>query len=127
RSRILRPSRLYLWCSLAPVNVDDQPIRIWQDEGRVLGEVIDFEHHARHIRLVLRDAYLLQQTVFNVVALANQLRREPAVVQVEEDAIGRGNSPGFVLYFVFEIDGDARVVRRGPVTEAGNARQSLLL
>ena len=54
------------------VNIDDQPVRIRQQEGFVVREIIDLEHHSRPAGLKLRHADLLQESVIHVEALAHQ-------------------------------------------------------
>ena len=46
-------------------------------------------------------------------------------MQVKEDAIWGGNSPGFVFDFVFYVDCDPCVVGGRPVAHAGHSRQAL--
>ena len=70
------------------VNIDDQPVRIRQQEGFVVRKIVDFEHDARAAGLKLRHADLLQEAVIHIEALAHQRRRQLGVAQIEEDAVG---------------------------------------
>ena len=47
------------------MDVDDEPIRIGQQEGRIVGYVGDFQHHPRISWLILGYADLLQESVLH--------------------------------------------------------------
>ena len=53
------------------MDIDNQPIRIGQEERGIFREAIHFEHHTGHIVLILRNPDLLEQAIFDVVALAD--------------------------------------------------------
>ena len=105
------------------MDIDDQPIGIRQQEGRIVGNVVHFQHHASESALILRHPHLAQKAVVHVEGFTHQLGRELRVVDIEEDAIGRRDTSSFVLHFRIHIDGHAGVIGCGPVPHAGNQRQ----
>ena len=54
------------------MDINDEAVRVGQQEGRVVGDVRNFENDARISRLILRDADLLQKAVMHIEALADQ-------------------------------------------------------
>ncbi len=105
------------------MDVDDEPVRVGQEESRILDHFVQLQHHAGQSALVLRHADLVQESAINVEAFAHQFGREASVIQVEEDAVGIGDTPGLVLDLFFQVDGDPRVVRRGPLPDTGDQGQ----
>jgi hypothetical protein len=74
-ARPLQPDPCSL--SFAPMNIDNQPVRIRQQKRRVLRHIVHIQHHPRHIVRVLRRPNLLQKSVVrHRKALAHQLLRQ---------------------------------------------------
>ncbi len=103
--------------------INDEAVGIGQQESRVVGDVIDLEHDAHHAFLKLRDAHATQKTVGDLEGFADQGGSQLGIVQVEENPVRIGDATGLVLDFLLQIDGDAGVVRRGPVADSGDERQ----
>ena len=103
------------------MHIDDQARRILQQEGGVLGEAADVEHDARGVGRGLRGADAGKEGVVgDFDGAAGELGGEAGSVEVEEDAIGIGDARSLVADLLLEIDGDAGVAGRGPVTNAGD-------
>ena len=105
------------------MNIDNQPVRVGQQERRILGDVIHFQHHPGRSLLVLRHPDLLQEAILHVEALAHQRRNQFRVRQVEEDAVRIGDAPSLVFHLRVQIDRHAGVVRRRPVPDARDLRR----
>src|SRR2546430_2995960 len=73
----------------------------------------------------LRHADSVQESIVNIKALSHQLRGKPGVVQIEEDAIRRGYASGLIFDLISDVDGHTGVVRRRPVADAGDQRETM--
>ncbi len=121
--RIFLGSGACRFAGILAVDIDDQPVRIRQQEGFVVRKIGHFEHNPRAPGLKLRHTNLLQEPVVHVEALAHQRRGQLGAAQVEENAVRTGNARRTELDVALQVDGDARVVRRRPVPDPGHARQ----
>jgi hypothetical protein len=108
----------------AAVHIDDEAGRILQEEGGVVADAVDVEHDAGGVGGGLRGADAGEEAVVgDFDGAAGELGREVGSVEVEEDAIGIGDTRCLIADFLLEVDGDAGVVGRGPVADAGDERQ----
>ena len=103
--------------------INDEPIRVGQQESVVPSEVIHFQDNPRAPRLKFGNANLLQEAVVDVEGLANQSGRQFGVAEVEENAVRMRDALGTELYFLLDVNGDASVIGRGPVANPSDARQ----
>ena len=100
------------------VNIDDETIRIRQKKGRILGHVVDIQHHASHIRRGLRDPYPLEKAVISHrEALSDKIAGKPRAMKIEEDTVRRRDAGGLILHLIAKIDGNPRVRRGRPVPD----------
>ena len=108
---------------ILPVNINDEPVRVRQQESVVARQVVHFQHNPRAPRLKFGDANFLQEAIVHVEGLAHQRRSQFGVAQVEENAVWIRDALGIELHFLLDVNGDAGVVGRGPVANASDARQ----
>jgi len=107
------------------VDVDDEARRILQEECGVVGDAVDVEDDARGVGGGLRGADAGEEAVVgDFDGAAGEFGGEAGAGKVEEDAVGIGDARGLVANFLLKIDGDAGVVGRGPVTNAGDEREA---
>ena len=105
------------------VNINDEPVRVGQQESVVARQVVHFQHNPRAPRLKFGNSNFLQEAIVHVEGLAHQGRSQFGVAQVEENAVGMRDALGIELHLLLDINGHASVVGRGPVANSGNARQ----
>src|ERR1035438_8586997 len=105
------------------MNVDNEPVRMGQQKSVVARELVHFEHDPGAARLRLRHSNLLQEAVVDVESLAHQRRSEGGIAQVEKNAVRVRDALRGKLYLFLDVDGDASVVRRGPVANTSHSRQ----
>ncbi len=126
--RHILPSRCgtCLRATLLPaMDIDNEPVRIGQQKRRVLRHVIHIQHDARAVAGVLRGADAFQKAIIHYFkALADQFRRQPGAMQIEEDAIRARHTRCLVLHGIAQVNGDARVRGRGPVANARHQRHA---
>ncbi len=95
--------------TILQLQLDHQAIGICQLRCRKLRALLQIENHARHSRLRLRDADLLQQPVAHgdhVHSLADHLRL--GALDVEEQPVRARQAVRFVMEIRSNFDGDAR-------------------
>ena len=99
RGRIRHIHRRCGRARLAPMNIDDQAVRIRQQKRRVVAHVAYIEHDARNVVGKLRRANPLQITVVgHFHGSANQLRRKLHAMKIKKDAVRIGHARRFVLH-----------------------------
>ena len=110
------------------MNINNQPIRIRQQKRRVLRHLMHIQHHPRHLIRELRRTDLRQKSIIgHRKALARQLRRQPCMVQIEEDAIRILHPRRLILHVLarihVQVDRHTRIARRRPMPNPGHHRQ----
>src|SRR6202795_1431775 len=120
RRRGFRGLFQFLRSRVFPVNVNNQPVRIRQQESVVLREAVNVENNPRAIPARLSHANLLQKSMIQIEALAHQGRRKLGVVQIKNDACRTAQSLRGKLYFAFKVNRDSSGVWRRPVPDTGN-------
>src|SRR5204863_5559957 len=96
-------------------NLNQDAPRVRHDESGVIGRWINFEHHARQVWAIRREADAAHKAISQVIVLAQQFLSEQSVAQIEEDALRPGHASTLVTDFAIKINGYTRVFRRGPV------------
>ena len=92
------------------MDIDDQPIRVRQQECRVLCNLMHIQHDARNVIGKLRGPNAGQEPVVgNGKTLACQFRRKMRVVQIEEDAVRVLYPRCLVLDLITKVDRNTRV------------------
>ena len=110
------------------MNINNQPIRIRQQKRRVLRHVMHIQHHPRHLTRKLRRPHPGQKPIIgHIEALARQLRRQPRMPQVEEDAIRILHPRRLILHLFsrrhIQINRHPRITRRRPMPNPRHHRQ----
>ena len=96
---------------LIPMNVDDQPGRIRQQEGVIFRKVFDLKYDPRSPWLKLGDTNLLEESVVHLERFSNQCRSQLRVAQIKENTIRVVDTLGVKLDVLLQVDGDPGVVR----------------
>src|SRR5215471_17738020 len=99
------------------VDVDDEPVGIRQQKGFVRRETVDLEHHAGSLRLKLRDADFLEESIVDIEAFAYERGGQLRIPQIEEDTIWMRNSLRTKFHFAFQVNRHSSVVRSRPVPD----------
>ena len=109
---------------LAPMNIDNQAVRIRQQKRRVVAHVAYIEHDARNVVGKLSRANPLEIAVVgHFHRSANQFRGELHAMKIKKDAVRIGHARRFVLHLGIQIDCHARINIRRPMTNAGDQRR----
>src|SRR4029077_1708338 len=103
--------------------INNEPVRVGQQESVVPREVVHFQHNSRASRLKFGNANLLQEAIVYVEGLADQGGSEFRVAQVEENSVRMRDALGTEFHFLLDIYGDSRVIGRGPVANPSDPRQ----
>jgi hypothetical protein len=106
------------------MHINDEPPGIRQQKRRILTDIADIEHNARHVVRKLGDTNAFEKSIVsNFLRFTDQLRRKFYTMQIEEDAIRSRHTRCLVLHLVLKIDGDTRINGCRPVTKTGDERQ----
>ena len=105
------------------MNVNNQAVRIWQQECRVFRDIIHVQDHTRQVYFVLRHTNFVQEARIHIKGFASQTRREFHAMQVKEDAVRIGNASRLIFHLLLQINGYAGVIGRGPVADIREQRR----